>query len=240
MIPASSGHVGVWHAAVTDVLADEARAARARAWLTPDDRARYDRFRADDDRAMFLAGRVMARVLVGRALGVPPAAWAWREGPHGRPEIAGAHRPLSFNLAHSGGTVACAVRHGGEVGVDVEYRDRRALDPRLVDRYCSPDETADIRRHGPDGWRDQFLKYWTLKEAYLKARGLGIALPLADLSFSLEPDPVRLTCLNALSGESTDWTFVIRELPGRALLAAAASGAGTTVTVEPFAADWWP
>ncbi len=247
MIPGTSppapGAVCVWHARTADLATDPARAVRARAWLGADERARMDRYRADADRAMFLLGRVMARALVGRALGVAPTAWPWREGPRGRPEVDDLASTLGFNLAHSGGLVACALRRDGEVGVDVEHRDRRVLDPQLVDRYCAPDEIADIRRHGPDGWCDQFLRYWTLKEAYLKARGLGIAVPLADLCFRLAPEPVRLTGLHSLAGESTDWAFALDELPGRLFLAVAAPLAGATAprfVVEPFPPELWP
>jgi 4'-phosphopantetheinyl transferase len=237
------GDVGVWYARAADLTVDAARTARARDWLTPDEQGRHDRYHADVDRAMFLAGRVMARALVGRALDVAPTAWTWHEGPRGRPGVAGANESLAFNIAHSGGTVVCAVRRDGEVGVDVESRDRRAIDPRLVARYCAPDEARDIEQHGPDGWRDRFLQYWTLKEAYLKARGLGIAVPLASLSFRLDPDPVRLTCLNSLAGESAEWTFALRELPGRMFLAVAAPSNGPgrlRVIVEPFPGEWWP
>jgi 4'-phosphopantetheinyl transferase len=247
MISAASrlapGDVGVWHARVADVIADPAREARALGWLAPEERARHGRFRADTDRAMFLVGRAMARALVARALDVAPTAWTWREGPHGRPEIADARSALSFNLAHSGGTVACALRREGDVGIDVESRDRRALDPRLVDRYCAPGEIADIQGQGPEGWRDQFLKYWTLKGAYLKARGVGIAVPLADLSFRLQPEPVRLTCLNSLAGQSTDWAFALTDVPDRVFLAAAAPLAGSApprFVVEPFPMDLRP
>jgi 4'-phosphopantetheinyl transferase len=241
--PPAAGDVCVWHARTADLAADPAREVRARAWLGPDEQTRMARYRADADRAMFLLGRVMARALVGRALGVAPTAWPWREGPRGRPEVDDPGSALGFNLAHSGGLVACALRRGGEVGVDVEQRDRSTLDPRLVDRYCAPEEIADIQGRGPDGWRDQFLKYWTLKEAYLKARGLGIAVPLADLCFLLTPEPVRIACLNSLAGESTDWAFALGELPGGLFLAVAAPLAGAPpprFAVEPFPDALWP
>jgi 4'-phosphopantetheinyl transferase len=245
MIPAASfpapGEVAIWHACAADLLRDPARRERALAWLSPAERVRHDRCRGETDRAMFLVGRVMARTLVGRALGVGPTGWTWREGARGRPEIADEDAGLHFNLAHSGGVVACALSRGGEVGVDVEPRDRPGLDPRIVDRFCAPDEVADIRRAGPEGWRDQFLKYWTLKEAYLKARGLGLAVPLADLCFQLAPSP-RLACLRTLEGESTSWAFLIEALAGRHWLAAAtpagAPGAPRFL-VAPFPEELW-
>src|ERR1051325_9885478 len=71
----------------TSELDSGSRISRAIDWLDPGEQERYNRFRAADDRQMFLLGRVMARSLVGRALGLPPTAWRWREGPRGRPEI---------------------------------------------------------------------------------------------------------------------------------------------------------
>jgi 4'-phosphopantetheinyl transferase len=161
---------------------------------------------------MFLLGRAMARALVGQALGVEPHAWGWREGSRGRPEIAdpGAAERVSFNIAHSAGLVVCAISSDGTVGVDVEHRLRPPVDVRMIRRYCAPCEIEDIERQGPSAWHDQFLKYWTLKEAYLKARGLGIAVHLSDLSFTLGSDAIRLERLNALSVEDdAEWAFVL-------------------------------
>ena len=154
--------------------------------MTADERARFERFRHDADRVMFALGRVMARTLVGRALGVEPAAWPWREGPHGRPEIDRPGTDLHFNLSHSAGLVVCALGAGSR-----RRRGRRGSDAA---RARSGDRRrATARRPRPttcdaqgDRWRDRFLTYWTLKEAYLKARGLGISVPLSDISFTLD------------------------------------------------------
>ncbi len=231
------GHVCVWHARTTDAAwSHPDRKVRAMTWLSSAERARFARYRHDDDREMFLLGRVMARALVGRALGIGAADWRWTEGRYGRPEIAGHPTPLSFNLAHSAGMVVCALSRDAEVGVDIEHRHRRPTDPRIVRRFCSPPEIADIERQGLDGWRDQFLRYWTLKEAYLKARGVGIAVPLADVSFSLG-DPVRIAFMNSLADTDTNWTFALVEPDGDHFVAVAtpaAPGAHPAFLLNPF------
>ena len=216
--------VSVWHATTSDVFDDDAPRARALAWLSPADHVRHERYRFQADRDMFLLGRVMARALVGRALGVAPRDWQWREGPRGRPEIAGpaAAGRVSFNIAHSAGLVVCAISSDGTVGVDVEHRLRPPVDARMVRRYCAPFEVEDIERHGPSAWQDQFLKYWTLKEAYLKARGVGIAVHLSDLCFTLGADAIRLERLNSLSAEDdAEWAFVLDASSPSHLVAAA-------------------
>ncbi len=164
----------------------------------------------------------MARTLVGRALDIQPDHWTWREGAHGRPEIAHPETPLHFNLAHSAGLVVCALANGREVGVDVEDLERPATDPKMIQRYFSPAEAADIERHG-EAWRDRFLRYWTLKEAYLKARGLGISVPLREISFILDPQDIAVTFLGTLDGTSTAWSFDLSQPTGRHLVAIAAS-----------------
>jgi 4'-phosphopantetheinyl transferase len=236
------GPIEVWHARTSEALADAAGVERALTWLSASERARFDRYRHDADRGMFLLGRVMARTLVGRALGVAPHAWSWGEGPRGRPSIAKPDTSLSFNLAHSAGLVVCALSTDGDVGVDVEYRQRPPIDARMIRRYCAPDEAADIERRGPDGWRDQFLKYWTLKEAYLKARGLGIAMPLADLCFTLGDDGISLECRNAEPDGCAGWTFLLAESEDTHFLAAAARTAAAphAFAVSPFPLDHWP
>ena len=132
--------VAVWHATTADVFGEEARRRRARGWLSPADHARHERYRFQADQDMFLLGRVMARALVGQALGVGPNGWEWREGPRGRPEVAdaGAADRVSFNIAHSAGLVVCAISSDGTVGVDVEHRLRSPVDARMIRRYCAP------------------------------------------------------------------------------------------------------
>jgi 4'-phosphopantetheinyl transferase len=206
----------------------------ALAWLTPRERGRYDRFRGDEDRRMFLLGRVMARVLVGRELRVPPTAWPWREGARGRPEIDVPGTPLHFNLAHSAGLVACALTSGRDVGVDLEDLGRRRIDWAVVERYCGQAEIADIAAHG-ERWHDRFLQYWTLKEAYLKARGVGISVPLEHLGFRMADPGPEVTLSGPLTGLDTRWRFQLEQVTDRHLMALAVSdddGAAPRMRIE--------
>jgi 4'-phosphopantetheinyl transferase len=139
-------------------------------------------------------------------LGVAPDAWHWREGPHGRPEIDRPSTDLHFNLSHSASVVACVLGRGQALGVDVEHLERRAPDRAIVPRYCSPTERADVESRGAD-WCERFLTYWTLKEAYLKARGLGIAVPLSDVSFDLSGEEPRIRFEGSLAGTDARWAF---------------------------------
>jgi 4'-phosphopantetheinyl transferase len=237
LIRPADGEVAIWHAHTADAWADPGRVSRALAWLEPAERARYDRFRHDVDRHMFLLGRAMARRLVGCALDVDPLSWHWREGERGRPEVGRPESRVSFNLAHSAGLVVCAISHEREVGVDVEHRLRPPTDRQIVRRFCAPAEIADIESYGADGWRDRFLRYWTLKEAYLKARGVGIAVPLAEVSFTIAEDRVRVAFLDSLTGLDTTWAFLLAEAGDTHFIAAAAAaddGVEPRFTLAPF------
>lgn len=235
--------VRVWHAHVDVLHRSPDTYARAVAWLTSGERARHGRFRRDLDRDMFLLGRVMARAIVGRALDVAPTAWPWREGAHGRPEIDVPGCPFAFNIAHSGGLVACAFAQRHAVGVDIEDRQRAAIAPELVARCCSPAEAADINAWEPERWRDRFLQYWTLKESYLKACGLGISVHLADLSFSLHGEDIRLDRHGALATGGDDWAFELITLHADHYLAVAAprlDGRRPRFQFDPYPLAWLP
>jgi 4'-phosphopantetheinyl transferase len=230
------GEVRVFVADARAFGADEVRVAQSVAWMAAGERARFSRFRREDDRMMFALGRFMARTLVGRALGVGPPDWAWREGPHGRPEVDAPAADLQFNLSHSAGLVVCALARGRAVGVDVEDMARRAAEWALVERYCSPAEADDIRSHG-DRWRNRFFAYWTLKEAYLKARGLGISVPLADMAFAIDGSGARIGFERSLAGADDRWAFHLWQ-PDAGHLAAVAAETGDigapTFTIAAF------
>lgn len=234
--------VRVWHTDTADFLRRDASAqSRALAMLRPTELDRYHRFRHDADRHMFLIGRVMARAIVADALQVGATEWPWREGLRGRPEVDAANCPISFNVAHSGGVVVCALSWQGPVGVDVEDRGRASLDRGLVARCCDDEESADVDAHG-DAWGDRFLQYWTLKESYLKAVGLGISAHLPDVRFRLSGG-VRPAFQESLAGADAGWTFELRTLAPYhfvAVAAASADGSAVPISYAPFPASWWP
>jgi 4'-phosphopantetheinyl transferase len=224
------GDVRVFYADAPALIARSGGVERVLACLQQSEPERFTRYRADADRLMFLCGRMMARVLVGRALGVPASAWRWREGPHGRPEIAAPDTTVRFNLSHSAGLVACALADGRDVGVDVEHLLRPPVDRQMIRRYLSPAEAADVEAQAADRWQERFLVYWTLKEAYLKARGMGISLPLAEITFHVNGASARVSFAGSLADADTRWRLELARPTPRHLLSVAAS---TTDAVRP-------
>jgi 4'-phosphopantetheinyl transferase len=208
---------------------DAAGWSRLVSWLQPDERRRLDGFRHLESRASFLIGRGMARRLLARVTGVAPADWRFREGEYGRPEIASPETSIRFNIAHSGGMVACVLANGRDVGIDVEHVDRPRLLHNVAARSCAAAELADIEVEPEDRRQQRFLVYWTLKEAYLKARGVGVSVPLHEVSFSLEGTFPELRLLGSLAHEDPRWIFRLTQPSARHIAAIAADTRDGTV-----------
>src|SRR5262245_60905547 len=172
------------------VRLDDAR-DRLAAWrdlLTDEERERGDRYVFERNRDEHVAAHALVRLALSRfAAGVDPRDWRFVVGERGKPEIAAPASPLRFNLSHTDGLVACVVAEGVDVGVDVENTARRSDTVAIADRYFAPAEVAALRSLPAGAQRDRFYEYWTLKESYMKARGLGLALPLGKFWFTLAP-----------------------------------------------------
>jgi 4'-phosphopantetheinyl transferase len=154
--------------------------------LTTAERQRAQRFLQSADRDRFVLGRALARTMLSHYAEVRPTDWTFAIDDHGRPHLAS--RPpgapdLRFNLSHTPGLVACAVTVGREVGIDVEHVGRQLVHDTIPERFFSPLEVADLRALPESEQGVVFFDYWTLKESYIKARGLGLALPLGQFSF---------------------------------------------------------
>ncbi len=214
-----------------------------RDWLQPEERERADKYKDMEARASFLIGRGMARAMLSEVTGVRPADWRFADGTRGRPEIAAPATPYHFNLAHSHGAVACIVGRDREIGVDVEFLKRPAASHDVAARVCSPEELEDVQAAPDEERQERFLVYWTLKEAYLKARGLGISVHLADVAFSLAGGQPQLTPRGSLTGADTRWTFRLAQPNEQHLIAVAADtrdGTEPNIRFQRFANNRFP
>lgn len=161
--------------------------ARLRAVLSEDERARADRYKVAWARREHVCGRALARHLIGRAVARAPNELSFRVNEWGRPELEpwdDRSARLRFNVSHSHGLVACAVGWGGEIGVDVEDETRDVDELALAPDVFAPAEVAGLYATVAHGRRAQFFFHWTLKEAYIKARGRGVSLPLEQIAFA--------------------------------------------------------
>ena len=205
----SPAKVHVWTTATAGADSDD-HLARYRRSVPADEAARSLRFVQPADQARFLLARLLARHALSRFASVAPIAWQFRFNDHGRPELASrpsAAPDLRFNISHTEGLVACAIAIGREVGVDVEHVGR-PLHHDIAERFFSPQEVADLRGLPDEQQPLAFFDYWTLKEAYIKARGLGLALPLGQFTFVRRPGSAPTICFAPeLHDDPAMWQF---------------------------------
>jgi 4'-phosphopantetheinyl transferase len=186
--------------------------------LEPDEIARAARFRFEEDRDRFRLCRAAARIVLARYVGLPAARLRFGRGTHGKPHLLDeTDARLEFNLAHSGGLGILAVA-GRAVGVDVERIDAGHSGDDVARRFFATDEVERLETLPARERVDAFFSCWTRKEAYLKARGDGLALPLESFSVAFGAGAAPALVRSALGRtELARWTlFDLPRLPGYA------------------------
>ena len=169
--------------------------------LSADECARADRFHFAADRSAYVAAHALLRCLLG-AQGIP--APCFDIGPWGRPELAGVPRRLRFSLTHTRTLVAVALALTDDLGVDTETADRETDALDLASRFFAPAEAARLAALPQAAREQEFLRIWTLKEAFVKAVGLGLSLPLDRFAFGAAPG--EFSCAAEL-GDPASWSF---------------------------------
>ncbi|MGE3804805.1 MAG: 4'-phosphopantetheinyl transferase superfamily protein [Gemmataceae bacterium] len=183
--------VDLWHVSV-DELPAELLERVCRDWLSGEEKERYERYRHEGARQMFLAGRWLVRAMLSRYAALEPAAWRFRANGHGRPEIAMLGlEGLRFNLSHSAGVLLLGVARERDIGVDVEHVNERRDLLGIAHHSFSAVEIEQVERAAPHERAERFFAIWTLKEAYIKARGMGLAFPLDR--FAVRTESVSIT-----------------------------------------------
>lgn len=212
-VPEPSGidarRLDLWYV-LPDYLRDETLLESYRGLLSAREERKWKRLRLERHRHTYLITRALVRSTLTHYHPVDPRAWTFRENRYGRPEIAGpaGAPPLRFSVSHTNGFIAFLVGVDRDLGVDVENLEWKGTICKTADRYYSPVEAADVRRQPPPAQRTRFLEYWTLKEAYTKARGMGLSLPLDAFSFRLDEGcPIPVSFAPDLSDDQASWQF---------------------------------
>lgn len=172
--------------------------------LAPEELARAERYRFDVDRRTFIFARATLRRVLGACLGVEPHAVNFDYNWQGKPALRD-HEWLQFNVAHTREAIAIALSHGIPIGVDIERvaPERAALDAASL--LFAPAECSALAACPPNKRHELFFALWTLKEAYIKARGLGLSLPLDGFAFVLNDERIEFS---AAPGEDVSrWGF---------------------------------
>lgn len=206
--PPAPGEVHVWYGD-TELLNDSALAQKCRAVLSYEERSREKRFRFDTDRRQFLLAHALLRMLLSQYLACSPASISFGRNFYGKPSLVSpATSGLTFNISHTAGLAVCAVGVDCSVGVDVERSDREVDELTLAKRYFSPSEFELLASTSTADRRETFFQLWTLKEAYIKARGMGLTIPLADFAFELPKEQMpAISFAENFMDEPGNWRF---------------------------------
>ena len=189
------------------------RLALYEALLSNDEHQRARRFHFVHHRDRFIAARGILRSILSTYLQQPPADLRFAYGAHGKPYL-DPPSIVQFNMAHSHNLALYAFSTQRQIGIDVEYTRRKVAAMQIVERFFTATEIAALRRVPTVDQRQAFFNGWTRKEAFLKARGDGITVPLSSFSVSLIPDePAALLWVQDKPHEINRWRLGVIE-PG--------------------------
>ncbi len=191
------------------LIHDAQKLAEYEAVLSNREVERYRRFQFDKDRRGYLVAHALLRHALSKYAGLPASQWQFDIGEHGKPVLHSSVLPdLHFNLTHTEDLTACVISSGRRCGIDAENIHRKNKLDAVARRMFAEEELAQLDEKNTE---TQFYAFWTLREAYLKALGTGLAASSKDFYFDLKPPGAALRCRNALSGGAENWRFSLFE-----------------------------
>lgn len=201
-------------------------------FLSVDELERVAKYHFERDRDHFIVRRGILRVVLANYLETTPAAVRFSYNEFGKPRLADPGRPdsLGFSLSHSGELVRIAITIGRDVGIDVEVVDDSVPIDSVARTFFSPGEIAALEELPKSQRRAGFFSCWTRKEAYIKARGIGLSLPLDSFDVSVEPGG-RATLISE-EGSAMVWKVENLEATTTHYAAVAASGGNWEVVSQ--------
>jgi 4'-phosphopantetheinyl transferase len=222
----SNDEVHVWCAALDQIPSQINSFLRT---LAADERARAERFHFPRDREHFIVARGTLRAILGFYLNRAPQCLSFRYSSHGKPALTleSGEDPIRFNISHSHGVALYAITCDREVGIDLEWVRSNLEVEQIAERFFSCQEIATLRALPAALRRYAFFLCWTRKEAYIKARGEGLSLPLDQFDVSLAPgEPAALLRTRPDSNEALRWSLkeLIPVPPGYAAALAVEGG----------------
>jgi len=210
LLSMSSDRIDLWLLFTEDEKVTHLPLAALCTLLTTDEVEKARRFHFTRDRTRHILTRVLVRSVLSRYVQMAPEDWRFSPDKFGRPVIQntlpqGPH--TTFNISHTDNLIALAVASKRSLGIDVEICQRR-VDLDIVDHFFSQSEVASLRELPAANRQRRFLELWTLKESYIKARGMGLSLPLNQFGFVLSKSTgIQFQCDDAFDALRKQWLF---------------------------------
>lgn len=180
--------------------------------LSKDEQKKQQRFYFEKDRHLYLVSHALVRTTLSLYTGIDPKRLGFFQNRYGRPElfIGETSLPLRFNLSHTDGLIACAVVLKEDIGVDVERIKRSENYMEIANSYFSDNEKYELNMINDDDKKKRFIDYWTLKESYTKAKGMGLYMPLEKFSFHiLDFERISVNFDPELADNPEQWQFYL-------------------------------
>jgi 4'-phosphopantetheinyl transferase len=155
--------------------------------------------------------RALVRTTLSRYAQVAPEEWVFSENAYGKPQVDNAEaraRQLSFNVSHTDGLIVLGVTRDRALGVDTENVSTREACLDVADRFFAAEEVQSLFDLPPELRSERFFQHWTLKESYIKARGMGLSIPLDQFGFAFPtPDGILMSASAELNDRASRWCF---------------------------------
>lgn len=210
IIPLAPNEIHLWLAFYEEIT-DERLHSAYRNLLNPAEKEQEPRFYFAKDRRRYLVTRALVRTVLSRYVSIDPKEWIFSANAYGRPDIVNAQARdecVTFNLSHTQSLIVLGVSKRRALGVDVENLWAREASIDIADRYFAPQEVAALAAAPRHQRQYRFFEYWTFKEAYIKARGMGLSLPLDKFSFHYPDDrAVEIAIHPEFADHSKRWQF---------------------------------
>lgn len=207
----SGGRIEVWTVCPTDL--SPASLGFCETLLSTEERSHVARFRHERNRAEAIVSCALVRIVVSRYTGLAATSLHFRRNPHGKPELHPA-RGIYFNSSHRSNLVACAVGVDRELGIDLEPISCGGQVLRLADSVFTESEMRSFSGLSDAERVDRAVTLWTLKEAFVKARGLGLSGGLRDFSVIANSVNPSLLQIELCDGKEGNWlmaSFDVRD-----------------------------
>ncbi|MFV2004557.1 MAG: 4'-phosphopantetheinyl transferase superfamily protein [Gammaproteobacteria bacterium] len=196
-----------------ETIQDEKKISAYRSILSEQEIEQHHRFHFEKDKHNYLVSHALLRHALSKYADVKVSEWQFSSNAHGKPElIQGTGLPvINFNLTHTDGLCACVVTLNMACGIDAENIHRKNRLDAIAQRMFAEEELAMLRKN--KNIQHQFYDLWTLREAYVKALGTGLAGSSKDFYFEVDAKNLS-ACINFRNGkqaESSHWQFKLFE-----------------------------
>jgi len=196
--------------------------------LTDKELEKMSRFLFPRHRLQYLVTRALVRITLSHYCQLDPGELRFLSNRFGKPDLISQKRdfPIQFNLSHTNDLVVCGVVLGQDIGVDVEDLNRSTISAyKSLSRYFSAQEIKALNRLPEAAQKQRFFDYWTLKESYIKARGLGLSIPLDKFAFEFQNNSLKGIAIDPdLGDDAAAWQFWRIPIADRYLVAVAIKG----------------